>query len=189
MSQSFAAITLAGEDRVWIDAGGGVHVLNQSHGGTFQELHKAVCGRAVSPEAWGWMRDRCGSEPDRDDGMNPGWQFVEYAKHALGWARVTVNVWACSTEIALEFDDDAITEGALKSLIALMRFVEKNAPKPVIVTDDFGHLGQDIGQTLREYRVLLSAVRHGEHCRHLGLAEAPERAPAAAWPVAVPTRH
>ena len=158
MAQTFAAVSLTGEDRVWIDAGGGIHVLDRTHGGAFQEVHRLACGRAVSPEAWAWMRSQCGSEPDRDDGMNPGWQFVEYAKHVLGWARVTVNVWACSTEIALEFDDDALTESAAKSMLALMRFVEKNAPKPVIVTDDFGHTGQEIGQTLREYRLLLGGA-------------------------------
>ncbi len=189
MSQSFAAISLAGEDRVWVDAGGGIHSLKQSHAGTFQEIHQVSCGRAISSEGWSWMRTCCGSEPDSDSGMNPGWQFVEYAKHELGWARVTINVWARSTEIALEFDDDAITESALRSVIALMRYVERNAPMPAIVTDDFGHAGQEISQVLREYRVLLSAVRHGEHCRRAGLAEAPERAPAAAWPSLMPTRH
>ena len=189
MSQNFAAISLTGEDRVWIDAGGGVHVLDRTHGGAFQEIHKLACGRAVSSEAWNWMRFQCGSEPGGDDGANPGWQFVEYAKHVLGWARVTVNVWACSTEIALEFDDEAVTEGAVKSLIALMRFVEKNAPKPVVVTDDFGHAGQEIGPVYREYRMLLDAARHSEHRRRLGLAEAPEQPPLAAWPAVMPTRH
>ena len=189
MDQSFAAVALTGEDRVWIDAGGGIHVLDRTHGGAFLEIHKIACGRAVPPEAWNWMRSACGSEPGRDEGMNPGWQFVEYAKHVLGWARVTVNVWARSTEIALEFDDDAITEGAAKSLLALMRFVERNAPKPVIVTDDFGHSGQEIGQTLREYRLLLAAARHGEHRRRLGLIETPEAPPAAVWPAAAATRH
>ncbi|MEI7607697.1 MAG: hypothetical protein WCJ64_09960 [Rhodospirillaceae bacterium] len=185
MAQTFAAVSLTGEDRVWIDAGGGIHVLDRTHGGAFQEVHRLACGRAVSPEAWAWMRSRCGSEPDRDDGMNPGWQFVEYAKHVLGWARVTVNVWVCSTEIALEFDDDALTESAARSMVALMRFVEKNAPKPVIVTDDFGHTGQEIGQTLREYRLLLNPARHGEHRSQSALAEAP----ATVWPAAMPTRH
>ncbi len=153
--QNFTAITLTGEDRVWIDGDGGVHVLDRTHGGAFQEVHTVACGRAVSPEGWSWMRSRCGSEPRLADKANPGWQFVEYAKHVLGWARVTINVWAQSTEIALEFDDDAITGRATKSIIALMRFVEKNALKPVIVTDDFGHCGSAVGESLREYRMLL----------------------------------
>ena len=179
--QTFAAVTLAGEDRVWIDAGGGIHVLDRTHGGAFQEIHRVACGRAVSPEAWAWMRSQCGSEPDRDDGMNPGWQFVEYAKHVLGWARITVNVWARSTEIALEFDDNAITESAVKSMLALMRFVDKNAPKPVIVTDDLGHSGQEIGETLRDYHLLLGTARH-DHATEL------PPAPTTVWPAA-PTRH
>ncbi len=184
MGQNFAQVALTGEDRVWIDAGGGIHVLDRTHGGAFQEIHKLACGRAVPPEAWNWMRSECGSEPDRDEGMNPGWQFVEYAKHVLGWARITVNVWARSTEIALEFDDDAITENAVKSMIGLMRFVEKNAPKPVIVTDDLGHSGMEIGQTLREYRMLLTAARAAEQRHHL----VPAMTPPTVWPVAV-TRH
>ena len=189
MGQAFAAVALIGEDRVWIDASGGIHVLDRTHGGAFQEVHKLACGRAVSPDAWSWMRKRCGSEPERDGGENPGWQFVEYAKHVLGWARVTVNVWARSTEIALEFDDDAITESAVRSMIALMHFVEKNAPKPVIVTDDFGHTGQEIHETFREYRALLTAAHASEQLRRLGHAESAEPVPAALWPAAMPTRH
>ncbi|MEI6558903.1 MAG: hypothetical protein WCO00_10900 [Rhodospirillaceae bacterium] len=189
MGQSFAAITLCGEDRVWIDAEGGIHVLDRSHGGAFQDVHKLACGRAVPPEAWNWMRRQCGSEPDRDGGTNPGWQFVEYAKHMLGWARVTVNVWTCSTEIALEFDDDAISERAVKAIIALMHFVEKTAVSAVIVTDDFGHSGEEIKRAFREYRALLGAARNGEHRRRLDFAETPERPALGAWPALAPTRH
>jgi hypothetical protein len=165
MGQTIPVITLTGEDRLWIDSRGGIHSLDRSHGAAFESIHQVVYGTAVSADGWLWMQRECGSGPLRSGkgrgdwagGDNFGWQFVRYASHVLGWARVTINAWVGKTEVAVEFDDEVVTDAALRSVISVIRHVNKNAPSEVIVTDDFGNIGRDVALALPRYLCIITS--------------------------------
>ena len=172
MGRSFCELRLIGEDRIWIDFGGGCHVLEGGHGPAFEDTFRAVTGQVPPPEAWAWMERECGSVPG-DDGDNPGWQWVEYAKRVLGWARITVNIWTNKTEIALEFDPCAVTAEVFKAVIALMHYIHRNAPSEVIITDDFGHSGAMVSRVYPDYRSLYDLRRQAGAYSAVFLAKSP----------------